>query len=361
MLIARKTSIILSLICLAIPTLGQDLGIEVRQHRGFILPHRNGVKNLIKDHVDATEISIERKTVGHKNWHHQWGFPMVGFSVYTASLGNPKELGWTSAFYPYFKFQMAGNERIRSNFRIGSGVGFISKVFDADDNHKNVLVGSHLNIVASLMAEVEIDITKRLSSSLGASFTHYSNGAFKIPNLGINIPSLNLALNYSFGETRDLQPISAQNEFGKYSIIVHGMVGFKENYPVNGPKYGAYNISGELIRRFGSKSQLSAMLDLFYNTSLKPRMIEANIPVNNAFDVMQQGVFVSYQVTVGKLAMLAGQGVYLRTKWKDDTHFYHRIGVIYSLTERVTARWTLKTHFFKADNFEFGLGYRILK
>ncbi|GAB5538236.1 MAG: hypothetical protein Salg2KO_03390 [Salibacteraceae bacterium] len=338
-----------------------QLTLEARQHRGFIIPHRVGVENLIQGHVNSTELSLEKQVFGEKHWHHVWRFPRVGAAFYYADLANPQQLGFSTALFPYIKFRAVGSDRVRFNIRVGGGIGYLSKTFDVEDNYKNVMIGSHLNIVANLIGDLEVDLTQRLSMSGGLGFMHYSNGAFKIPNLGINIPSSTIGLNYRFGERPTMQEnLDSIPDAPKYQGVVFGSFGLKENYPIGGVKYPVYAVTLELSKYFGYRSKVIGMVDGFYNTSLNQRLKADSIAVQSDFDIAQLGFMLGYGLVVDRLTMTVGQGVYLRTKYKGDSQFYHRIGVSYLLTNRIAVRWMLKTHFFKADSFEFGIGYRFL-
>ena len=50
-------------------------------------------------------------------------------------------------------------------------------------------------------------------------------------------------------------------------------------------------------------------------------------------------------------------GVYFFTKAKDDGLIYSRVGLRAKVYKNLTASLTLKTHFFKADVIEWGVGY----
>ena len=351
--------LILTLLTATAHSQQNGLSAELRPQYGFIIPHRDGLKNLIQGHVKEGEVLVERQTTGSKHWEKAWLLPRVGLGLFVADLGNPRQLGWSTALYPYIRFKVNGGKNVRLNYRLGAGVGYISKVFDEETNYKNVMIGSHLNMVASMVGELEIDVTERLRTSFGFGLTHYSNGAFTIPNLGLNIPAISLGLNYNFKTNLLNDRVVVDPPIEKYGIIVYGLAGLKENYPVGSRKYGSYSLSADFYKRFGYRSRLVGTLDFFYNTSLKPRMIEEGMSVKNEFEVMQQGFMLSYQVLINRVAVVVGNGVYLNSKFKDDGLFYHRIGVQYKLNDKWVARWTLKTHLFRADHFEMGFGYRL--
>lgn len=334
--------------------------IGIRGHYGFIIPHRVGMENLIQGHVKAGEISMEKQTSGNKSWQKSWKYPIVGFCFYGADLANRKELGYSLAVFPYLKFSPINQNRFRLSIRVGGGFGYVTKRFDTESNYKNVLIGSHANIIANLVGEAQWKLSDRIWISAGLGFMHYSNGAFRVPNLGINVPSMNAEFNYRIGQNPQRTIPSDTIPSVKYSATAFGSFGLKENYPVGSEKFPVYNLSLQFNRHFGYRSKIILMVDVFQNTSLEQRMSQDSVSYNGPTDITQIGFMLAYGMVVDKLTITVGQGIYARTKYKGDTHFYHRVGVTYDLTKRIGLRWMLKTHFFKADCFEFGIGYRFL-
>jgi hypothetical protein len=77
------------------------------------------------------------------------------------------------------------------------------------------------------------------------------------------------------------------------------------------------------------------------------------------FQTVRPGIAFGYDLWLGKLTFLFQAGVYPYTYYKGDGRIYSRIGWRYRLPYGITANLTLKTHFAKADNIEFGIGYTL--
>ena len=94
------------------------------------------------------------------------------------------------------------------------------------------------------MMETSWKPSDNFTISLGASLTHYSSGAVRLPNLGINIPAWRIGLRYT--------PVP----FSKNDFIIHEHpatpkkimfnaqlgLGFQESAPPNGPMYHVYQL-----------------------------------------------------------------------------------------------------------------------
>ena len=355
-----------TIIWLVLLTLGVGLemqgqySFEGRGHFGFVIPHRSGVDNLILDHVRSFELNAEKETSGNKHWHHQWNFPSVGVHFYAGDLGNPAQLGYCYSLLPYIRFSSDQSRRVMFQLKMGSGIGFVTKAFDPVTNHKNVMIGSRFNISANATGEIKVRISDRSSISTGVTFVHFSNASYKVPNLGINVPSLGLGYTYDMHRLPRTNPADSLMAKGGFEGIVYGTIGIKENYPISSTKFVIYNLSTEVSKRFGYRSKLTAAFDLFYNPSIIPRDIGPPDGLGEMISASQQGVIISYGMVIDKLSLTLGQGIYLRSKYDVESQFYHRICASYLVHKRVALRWCVKTHFFKADNFELGIGYRFL-
>ena len=311
--------------------------IGIRGHYGFIIPHRVGMENLIQGHVKAGEISMEKQTSGNKTWQKTWKYPIVGLCFYGADLANRKELGYSLAVFPYLKFSPINQNRFRLSIRVGGGLGYVTKRFDTESNYKNVLIGSHANIIANLSRRSTMEI-------IGANLDICGVGIYAL--LKWRFPSSKswykcavnecCAFNYRIGQNPQRTIPSDTITPVKYSATAFGSFGLKENYPVGSEKFPVYNLSLQFNRHFGYRSKLILMGDVFQNTSLEQRMSQDSVSYNGPTDITQIGFMLAYGMVVDKLTITVGQGIYARTKYKGDTHFYHRVGVTYDLTK---ANW----------------------
>ncbi len=328
---------------------------------GFIMPHHPEMKSLIKGHVKSFDLFLEFPTNGKQEWHYRYNFPTWGVSFYTADLANREQAGWAMGVYPYFNLPLFGGKSFRIKQKVGWGVGYLTKYFHRQENHKNIIVGSAINAIVNLTTSAEIDISKKIKSRIAFSFIHFSNASYAQPNLGYNLPAASLGFLYSFGDT-DIPKNSDtladfKTKFYLSSVIAGGV---KEILPAGGRKYPAFVHSLDAAYRFTYKSGVALTGDLYYNTSIKERLERDTISVTDV-GIMQPGVALFYRIYFGKINMSLGMGTYIYSRLKDDGIFYHRFITRYQLNERLFLNVVLKTHFFKADFAEFGIGYHLWK
>ena len=326
--------------------------VSVSGNLGFIIAHRPSLQPLQEGHIKGFDINVAKKSTGKKQWEQDFLFPETGlifsfFDLATTKLGN----GYT--IYPYVDFPLSKTGNF--HFRYGMGIGYIDRVFDKDENYKNAAIGSHWNGVIhfDLHYERALNATSFLFGGVG--ITHFSNGSFKIPNLGINIALMNAGFKKSFGSIMlNRKPIDELiSRKPKTTIGIAGAM--KRIYPAYGKQYYAATLSGLRLMPVLKKSCLGIGADLFYDNSIVPRLDRLNNGTHSPSDNFRLGVFGAYSLQVGNIGLMFNMGGYLYNKWKDDGNIYHRICLRYNWTKSFVCI-NLKTHYARADFFEIGTG-----
>ncbi|MDZ7847792.1 MAG: acyloxyacyl hydrolase [Owenweeksia sp.] len=148
-------------------------------------------------------------------------------------------LGHTYALIPYVENTLpvtSGN--IGFYYHLGLGLGYHSTIFDSIVNPANEALSTHFNIAFDLRAGLEWQLNPSLRASLSVGVLHYSNGAVRKPNFGVNLTQLHAGLAYDFPHKLTL-PVTAEKDGFKDSewllIITAGkrqVEGSTRFYPV---------------------------------------------------------------------------------------------------------------------------------
>ena len=331
-----------------------------RTHFGYVMPHREAMQHLTTDHFTAFELSVEKQTFGKKEWHQLYKYPQIGISLWHSQLANSPTLGNATAIFPYINFPLVKGKVLNFNFRFGTGLGYLSKCFDRTDNYKNIAIGSHLNAHFNLLFDLKLRVSSNINFSAGFDFAHFSNGAFKIPNLGINVPTLNLSLSYLFNKTpikyikHELLPITNKNE---YLFVVN--TGLKEIYPIGGKKFPVFDLSLGYNRKINHKSKIGLGLDFFYiSSNLQSLKSDTTFNQKNKYQIIRPGINLAYELLFSKLSLIIQMGGYIYARDNSDGYFYNRLSLRYPVYKNIFLNLALKTHFAKADFIELGIGYK---
>lgn len=337
---------------------GTNFSLSSKGHFGFIIAHRGNMTHLVKDHTRMVEIAYSKPSYGNKTWQQIYNYPTLGVSLLHGDLGNPEQLGNVTAIIPYINFSLKRGKYFDLNFRVGHGLSYFEKTFNTYENYKNAAISSHINPMANFQLESKWKLSSRIAIENGIALTHFSNGSYKIPNLGLNIVTINTGLTYLIGaqpqiyKKDSIPPFQRKTEI---SILVGGSL--KEITPIGGPKYPAYSLMGSIDRKLNHKTKIGIGLDLFYNTSLLKKFENDGVILNSDADILQPGLNLSYGYTLHRLTILFNMGGYVYSKYKPVGFFYHRLGTRYQVNDHLVLNATLKTHFAVADHFEIGIGY----
>ncbi|MEO5570542.1 MAG: acyloxyacyl hydrolase [Bacteroidia bacterium] len=336
-------------------TLG-TVAVSANYHYGFIIAHRQTIVPLQKDHVKGFELSVSMPATGKKNWQRLYNYPSIGLKYFCLDLGNESQLGFGQAIIPYFNFRFNKNENVQFNFQYGWGLGYIQRPFDAETNYKNVAIGSHWNAAISLSADMRLKLSGQTFLNSGLSLTHFSNGSAVVPNLGINIASVKVGVTQYLGICKRINrdSLPAFRPGFRNSIYLAG--GVKQIYPVEGPDYYVWIFSGGCLKQFTRKSAAGLALDLHYDQSLPVKREENFLPADGIKYGTRAGISATYELIFSDFSMLIQMGGYFYNSYKPDGNFYNRLGWRYSFFKNYFACINLKSHWAKADFFEFGAG-----
>jgi hypothetical protein len=347
-------------LCSQVAPLKSKLWIEGRAHYGFILSHHDNLIHLTSHHFSMFALDVQERTNGDHLWERQYHLPIRGVSLLYSNLGRSPYLGSVIAALPYLDFNLTRKQNLNLFFRLGAGVGVLTKHFDRVENYKNIAIGSHFNAGIQLMFAMRWHALKRLDVSAGFGLTHFSNGCIQTPNLGINIVTMNLGLAWKLDSARvvSTREVQASEKHWEYSIFA--ISGLSELYPAGGPKYPAFVLSGTFLRGIGyrNKMKIGPGADIFYDEAIVASFRRSGAALESRFQAIRPGVNLSYKLQFARLGILLQVGTYLYSSYKKDGYIYDRFSLQYTIADHYVLHLGLKTHFFVADMIEYGFGYK---
>lgn len=177
-------------------SLKNPIGYSLRSHLGGIYKHTPAYSKIGDlQNTYATELGIVLPKRGTHNWHHAFNYPEIMFSLLYADFGNVY-LGKGIAALANIQIDAIKTDAYSVYMRLGAGAAYITERFDSVSNPQNEIIGSHLNDVNKIGMGINVNFLPKWRFSGGFSVTHFSNGAVKKPNRGINLRSIELALSY---------------------------------------------------------------------------------------------------------------------------------------------------------------------
>ena len=324
---------------------------------GFIVAHRPSVVHVLQKHTRSFEIDYTFKTHNKKDWEEIYNFPELGIGYQFFNLGNPTELGTAQGLFGLIKFNLWNTKSSTLTTHLGIGVGYVSKPFNTTNNYKNILIGSKINATITTGVEYSFRLSHQTFFNAGINLTHYSNGSSNVPNMGINLASINAGIQHFLNT-----PIKSNKE--KFNLQRKSHIAFllaggvKQTYPPNSPKYAIGVFTSDYILPIKNKSIVAIGGDFYYDKSRQIELNENQIEYNNFNLGMRAGIHFGYGLQAGKCSGQIQTGYYLYNPFHFDGRIYSTLTIRYQINEHLFACFNLKSHFARADYFQYGIGYQ---
>ncbi|GAB5419023.1 MAG: acyloxyacyl hydrolase [Crocinitomicaceae bacterium] len=312
--------------------------------------------HVVDEHAIATEFSYYFKGNGERRWHLPYNKPRYGVSGFVGTVGNRKLFGVYYGAYGFISLPFWKGDHFTFAGRLGSGLSIAPKVYDHVSNNLSIATSTHVNALVSLAAEARYEFGPHALNAI-IDMTHFSNGAAKVPNLGLNVPFLSFGYAHRIRE-RHIYDVPREILIGDYQKYWEfgavGILSAKEVYPVGGPKYPVYGFNLMGRRYFKPQVGMEVSFDIMHKASL--RTYTPEVYASNT-DVLQLGAFVGYLMPFNHFHIVVGMGAYLRDKSFFGEDFYHRVGMRYVFDNGININCVLKSHWARADYVEYGVGY----
>ncbi|RDC66394.1 acyloxyacyl hydrolase [Adhaeribacter pallidiroseus] len=336
------------------------LSLGVTYQHGLVLVHSPKIRHLQGVQPQGVEINLQYQTTGTKFWHQQYQYPRLGLSIIALNYKEPT-LGKSLAASIYLNKLIHRQKQHTLSMRIGTGLAYFSNHFDRRLNATNNVISAPFNAVIQLRTEYERLINSTFSVVAAAGINHYSNGGNSKPNLGINIGTLSLGVNFYSYRTIDrlVQPWPVVNH--PLTFTISGSAGVKQRDDFDTVSYVVKSAAIAAMRQLNPKSTLLLGLEGFYDPSLIPRRNwDPRVKPGTSPDIKRVAFNFGHELAIGKLGFGTYVGWYAYRPYKSDAPFYQRLEMRYPITRFIYVAAGLKLHdLIKADVIEYRLGLRL--
>ena len=369
--------------------------IQLYYQAGKVLQTNEFVKgqnasNQVIDYYQAVSLQYSIETDGNKLWQQNYLYPTWGFGFYTANFFNKKELGTPSAIYGFFRAPFYRFKKWSINYDVGFGLTYNWERYDQIDNPFQYAIGSSKTVFIDAGLGLEIYLGKHLSLLPAFSFTHFSNGATRVPNLGINLFSPRVGLKYIFKErpefiktdipkyNREWEYIALLNYASKQLAFDTTQVEGNEGYVAE--TYNILTFSTGVNRQISRKVKLGLGIDIGFDgawnsyINYKNGIIERKNVANAS--KLNFGIYGAFELVIHKLSVIAQPGWYVyRSEWgvpekslvtgdipprRKSEGSYQRLGIKYNIFDNLFAGINIRAYDFGiADYIEWNVCYRI--
>ena len=327
----------------------------------------------------AYTLGVGWQTSGKREWERIHNLPSFGVSLYTAKLDYDDEIGQPISLFGFYKGTMWRGGAHSLKYNIDLGLAFNWKDFNKNTNPYNITIGSPVTVHLGLAIEYNYIIAQRLIVGVGAGATHFSNGAMRKPNKGLNLVSPYVRLSYLMSRP---QSVTLSPDYGRkkgHELFAAFGMGMKRSecdtvaYPQldheiqMGAKYMMSSFQLGYLRQYGHKGKFGAGLSVIYDewlgSSLRPLIDDVEVIKGDVGKRFTLGGFVAHELLIDRLCVHVQLGAYFLTPdgiEQSKPKFFQRAGVKYLLPWNTFVGVNIYAHkLSKADFIEWNVGYRI--
>ena len=345
--------------------------IEAKVHYGYMYFQNDQYHSALgrySRHTPSYELSIHRNTYGERRWEVLHNYPSIGLTFYYSDFNHDSitaELGRVFALYPFINFPITPSETSKLTFKLGVGLSWLTNKFDPKENYHNYAIGSHLNAAVNLSFEYRQRIVERLHWVLSAGLTHFSNGATRSPNMGINIFSVATGLSWYLmsPKTHIDKRLRPKHYLFEFDGKKHFVTDYQYTFGIKdmSQQYGAHqyffvhDLAVNFMFQLSERDRLGMGVEFVYDNSDKITKPDWDF-------YLKPGLLISYEMMLDRLSFMFNVGLRNNTPLTSKQFgmlFYQKVALRYYITDGLFATLAFTTYDIKADFISVGVGYHI--
>ena len=327
---------------------------------GFVVVHREKMKHLAQSHPNKVTLAVQKQSDGSKDWHQSYNQPKIAYTFFMVDYKNIK-LGKTLGGNIQFLYPFVKKKNTIINAVIGIGAGYNTHPFDRKDNYQNNVLGSRItgSLHGKLLAEYTL--SKNIGITYGIGLIHFSNGALKLPNLGINVPYTCIGINYLISEKAraDEEVSNIEQTYDKINVSMAFSNGWKDVVYAGGTRHWFNVFSMKTHYNTSSINRITGGVEFFYDRSVYE--FRENEGLDNAKNRnFKMGIVLGHELRLGKVYAVINYGYYVYQAYNNVyAKAYQRYQLKYKFHEYMYSAIGLKVHKGVADVLEWTVGIEL--
>lgn len=287
-----------------------------------------------------------------EDWLSPFRHPFTGLALHYISTNTELlEDGYGATLF--IEPRILDGDKFSIKARIHGGLAYRTTKYHEENNPLNLLISTDLSFMFEAKLLFDYKFSEHFGLGLNYSFTHFSNGAVKQPNLGLNIPTYGFNINY-YPESDWFQKSAKRNITVDKSLRYGLALGTgSRHFLENTDKYSQL-FSLELIAR----KRISAWYGLELDLKLLHR--QGSIEEKDVYSTNYHqfaGASLGNEFRFKNLAVLVQYGYYFYNSRNFDGAFYGSNGARYYFTEHFFTSVTMVNHGKTADYINFSAGF----
>jgi len=328
----------------------------LRGHYGYLLKHSADFE-FKQSYPWGLEGDFSWQLATDKAYRFCSCYPRVGFAANYFNFDNGPVLGSAYYVYGYVEPVFFVPRRFNLSFRIGLvGVALLDRPYDETDNPYNLAYSSYVAFPLMLGIGFNYRITDHLAVRLAGNYNHISNGGISNPNKGLNYPTVNVGLDYTF---RPLK-LAARGKLRrpppeKRNRLELDIGNALKNADAKSPaQFWVLNVNLQYARWFHRSSAVAGGFTWEMDNSKRMRILRSDDPTR---DHNRLSFYVGHEFWLGKVQFGQYIGVYAFDDFPEIAGWYHRHELSFHITPWLFVSAGLKAHNQVADYLDLKVGY----
>ncbi|MEY4934382.1 MAG: hypothetical protein RIS64_741 [Bacteroidota bacterium] len=371
----NKNRYILLFLIVNNPLFGQipkGISFEPSVHIGKVLKHTSKLTYDVPPMSMGAELHYNYQRYGKAAWHERQNYPLIGASFLYYNFGDNAILGEGFALYPTLNLKIFNLKQVRTDFVIGSGLGWASRPYNTITNPKNNALGSNWNNLTQLKFISTFPLGTHWKAFGGMSFSHFSNGSRQLPNYGINVVAANVGVQYTPNPltSADFIKHNSLNDKVKrrFGVQIKTDIAWVASQLPDGPMYPIYieTFAGAYQRNPSTRWYLG--MDYEQNQAVYEFNLHAlnvNTRDEARLQAMRLAPFLAYEQWFGSFSIYLQTGTYIGNFYTKPGAWYNKLGLRYYMPAwkgiRAFGGGYLKAHRFTAEYGSIGIGLEWVK
>jgi len=317
---------------------------------GKIVPHTKRVEH-IKGDIFAIQGKIYQNLFNTNNWQNPYKATKFGYSFMYIHTQNTSigDLWGANLFIEPMLFTY---RRLHLYSHLGAGLAYATEKFNKESNPTNYMISTDISFFFNLKLNLDYQISKQFSVGVNGGFSHCSNGALILPNLGINILNYGVNIGYHiFDENKQKKEILISDKKWANDFSI-GIATRNTNEELN--KYYLILTGDYALNRFLNPKNILS-LNLHYVI----RQGEINDALYSTTYNSYYGIALGHELLIRKLSIITQLGNYLYDTNLNQRYWYARLGLRYYFTNNIFGMLTLTNRKQSADYIQCAIGYRL--
>jgi hypothetical protein len=327
--------------------------IGVQSHYGFIISHSEKIEPVSHTKPYGFDISVSRLHTKYDSWKvfRKYNSPGIQFSYF--NFQNPDITGCAYLLTVFTEPVIKSGNKYMLSVRAGGGFSYQTKIFNYDTDSLNRFFSTRISFPLYISLRAKYSLSPQMFLTLSGTYNHISNGAIKVPNLGMNFPTADLGLQYYFSPVPDISksPGLERNtrKFATY-INFQALTGFRW---VWGEFTWTTGASARITRQIRTFYAVNAGAELILDGGIR-RMIAIE---EKSCDYKRFAVTAGHNFFLGKITFSQNIGIYLYSPYKAKRPYYEKYELSYDIMRGVSAGVFLKSHAIDAEVLGFAINY----